>query len=327
MESVTINEKQSKFSNINVSGTLSKFGIYIAFFIIFIVLTFMNPVFLTSTNLINILKQASITSVIAIGTTFILISGGLDLSSASVAALAGVCSAMFGLPGEYPFIIPLVIALAVGASCGLVNGVVVAKGKVPPFIATLGMMTIARGLALIVTKAKPVFGLSPSYIYLGSGKIGNIPILIIVMVLVLIGSYGILNATKLGRHIYAVGGNENSAYVSGINIVKIKLLVYMIGGMLSGFAGLLLAGRIQSGTPVMGQGLELDAIAAAVIGGVSSTGGIGKVYGAVIGALMLAMVSNGLDLLNISPYIQQVIKGMIIVFAVFFDVNTKKVKA
>jgi inositol transport system permease protein len=309
-----------------LKGMVSKFGIVIAFLMIFSVMTFANPVFMTSTNLVNILKQASITSVIAIGTTFILISGGLDLSSGSVAALAGVCSAMFGLPGEYPFIIAFLIALAVGAFCGFLNGLVVAKGHVSPFITTLGMMTIARGMALIVTKAKPVFGLSKEYIFLGSGKTLGIPNLIIAMIVVLILAYLILNKSKFGRHIYAIGGNESSAYVSGINIVKTKLIVYSIGGALSGFAGLLLAGRIQSGTPVMGQGLELDAIAAAVIGGVSSTGGIGKVYGAVIGALMLAMVSNGLDLLNISPYIQQVIKGLIIVFAVFFDVNAKKVK-
>lgn len=322
-----IGNKQTAKRKVSAKGVLSKFGIYIAFMLIFMVLTFSNPVFLTMTNLINIMKQASITSVIAIGTTFILISGGLDLSSGSVAALAGVCSAMFGLPGEYPFIIALLVALGVGAICGLLNGIVVAKGHVSPFITTLGMMTIARGMALIVTKAKPVFGLSKEYIFLGSGKTFGIPNLIIAMLVVLILAYIILNKSKLGRHIYAVGGNEASAYVSGINITKIKLIVYMVGGILSGFAGLLLAGRIQSGTPVMGQGLELDAIAAAVIGGVSSTGGIGKVYGAVIGALMLAMVSNGLDLLNISPYIQQVIKGLIIVFAVFFDVNTKKVKA
>lgn len=327
MEGIIGKSKPKKKQMINMKKTLSKFGIYIAFLLIFLVLIFSNPVFLSVTNLINILKQASITSVIAIGTTFILISGGLDLSSGSVAALAGVCSAMFGLPGEYPFILALLIALSVGAFCGLLNGIVVAKGYVSPFIATLGMMTIARGMALIVTKARPVFGLSKEYILLGSGKLYGIPNLIIVMLVVLVIAYIILNKSKLGRHIYAVGGNEGSAYVSGINIVKIKLIVYMIGGTLSGFAGLLLAGRIQSGTPVMGQGLELDAIAAAVIGGVSSTGGIGKVYGAVIGALMLAMVSNGLDLLNISPYVQQVIKGLIIVFAVFFDVNTKKVKA
>lgn len=322
-----INNKKGTGSQWSPKGILSKFGIYIAFMLIFLVLTFSNPVFLSVTNLINIMKQASITSVIAIGTTFILIAGGLDLSSGSVAALAGVSSAMFGLPGEYPFIIALLVAIGVGAVCGLLNGLIVSKGHVSPFITTLGMMTIARGMALIVTGAKPVFGLSKEYILLGSGKLFGVPNLIFAMLLVLIISYITLNRTKFGRHIYAVGGNEASAYVSGINIVKIKMLVYMIGGILSGFAGLLLAGRIQSGTPVMGQGLELDAIAAAVIGGVSTTGGIGKVYGAVIGALMLAMVSNGLDLLNISPYIQQVIKGLIIVFAVFFDVNTKKVKA
>jgi len=306
-----------------LTGSLSKYGIYIAFLIIFIVLTVTHDAFLTATNLVNILKQAAITSVVAIGATFVLVSGGLDLSSGSVAAFAGVCSAFLGLPGGYPVICAVIVAICVGAACGLINGFIVAKGGVHPFITTLGMMISVRGMALIVTNAKPVFGLSEQYTFFGSGMVFGIPVLVIAMFLVLFIAYIVLDKTRFGRHIYALGGNESAAYVSGINVVGIKMAVYTIAGAFSGMAGMLLAGRIKSGTPVMAEGLELDAIAAAVIGGVSTTGGIGKVYGAVIGALLLAMVSNGLDLLNVSPYLQQLIKGAIIILAVFFDIRTK----
>ena len=305
------------------TGSFSKYGIYIAFLIIFIVLAVTHDAFLTATNLLNIMKQASITSVVAIGTTFVLISGGLDLSSGSVAAFAGVSSAFLGLPGGYPVIYAVIAALCIGAVCGLVNGFIVAKGGVHPFITTLGMMISVRGMALIVTNAKPVFGLSEQYTFLGSGMIFGVPVLVIAMFAVLVIACIVLDKTRFGRHIYALGGNESAAFVSGIHVVRIKMAVYTIAGAFSGIAGMLLAGRIKSGTPVMAEGLELDAIAAAVIGGVSTTGGIGKVYGAVIGALLLAMVSNGLDLLNVSPYLQQLIKGAIIILAVFFDIRTK----
>ncbi|MEG1606439.1 MAG: ABC transporter permease, partial [Clostridia bacterium] len=286
----------------------------------------MNSAFLTSTNLLNILKQAATVSVVAIGMTFTLISGGLDLSAGSVIALAGVCSAKFGLPDGPNIIVPICVAISVGMACGLVNGVIIAKGKVPPFIVTLGMSLSARGMALLVTNAMPVFGLSKAYTYMGSGKIGPIPVIVIVMFVVLIIATIILEKTKFGRHIYAVGGNELAAHVSGIRVDRVKIMAYVIMGAMTGLCGMLLAGRIQSGTPTMGEGYELDAIAGAVIGGVSSAGGVGKVYGAVVGSLMLAMISNGLDLLNVSAYYQQIIKGAIIVTAVLLDVKTKGTK-
>jgi len=323
---VKANCKKEKKGISGLFGKTSTYGIYIAFILIFIVLAIANPTFISGRNIINILKQGSINSVVAIGAAFVLISGGLDLSIGSVVAFAGVSSAIFGLPGEYPLIVPILIAIGAGAVCGLFNGVIVALGHVPAFIATLGTMTAVRGLALIVTDAKPVFGLSEEYIFLGSGKIFDIPVLIIVMAVVLILALIVLEKTRFGRRIYAIGGNENAAYVSGVNIVNIKVLVYVLAGALSGFAGLLFAGRIQSGTPVMAEGLELDAIAAAVIGGVSTTGGIGKAYGAVIGALLLGMVKNGLDLIGVSTYIQQVVMGSIIILSVYFDVSSKRRK-
>ena len=309
-----------------VRKILSEYGIYIVFLTIFAVLACLNSAFLTATNLINILKQAATVSVVAIGMTFALISGGLDLSAGSVIALAGVCSAKFGLP-DGPFIaVPILVAVAVGAACGLVNGLVIAKGGVPPFIVTLGMSLAARGMALLVTNAMPVFGLSKEYVYLGSGKIGSIPVIVLVMFALLIIATAVLEKTKFGRHVYAVGGNELSAHVSGIRTDRVKIMTYVIVGIMTGLCGMLLAGRIQSGTPTMGEGYELDAIAGAVIGGVSTSGGVGKVYGAVIGSLLLAVISNGLDLLNVSAYYQQIIKGVIIVSAVLIDVKTKGTK-
>lgn len=310
----------------SIRKVLSAYGIYIVFLAIFLVLSVSNKAFLSTTNLLNILKQASTVSVIAIGMTFTLISGGLDLSAGGVMALAGVCSAKLGLPGGPIVLVPLAVAIAVGAACGAVNGVIAAKGKVPPFIVTLGMSMITRGLALLVTNANPVFGLDPSYIFLGSGKIGNIPVIIFVMIFVLAIATFVLEGTKFGRHIYAIGGNEQAAYISGIKVDGVKILTYVIMGGITGLGGMLLAGRIRSGTPTMAENYELDAIASAVIGGVSTAGGIGRVYGAVIGSLLLTMISNGLDLLNVSAYYQQIIKGMIIIIAVLIDVKTKSVK-
>lgn len=307
----------------NGKNIVSKYGIYIIFLLIFVVLSLANKTFFSSSNLLNITKQASTVAIIAIGQTLCLITGGMDLSSGSVMALAGVTSAMFGLADSTNMPLAFCTALGVGMICGFINGLIIAKGKVPAFIATLGMQQMARGMALLVTNATPVFGLSSEYVYLGSGKAGKIPVLVIVMAVVVALAAFLLNKTKFGRHIYAVGGNEQSAYVSGIHVERVKLTVYTLTGALAGLGGLLLAGRIQSGTPTMGQGYELDAIAGAVIGGVSTSGGVGTVYGAIIGSLMMAMISNGLDLMNVSAYYQQIIKGGIIILAVLLDVKTK----
>ena len=310
-----------------VASMVSKYGIYIVFIIIFMGLSLANKAFFTRNNLLNIVKQGSIVSIVAIGQTMCLITGGLDLSSGSIMAFAGVTSATYGLIESTNFPVAILCALGVGTICGLLNGIIISYGDVPAFIATLGMQLIVGGMALLITNAKPVFGLSDTYTFLGNGKICGIPVLVIIMLCVTIIFTFILCKTKFGRHIYAIGGNELSAYVSGLNVKKIKLLVYSCTGLLTGLAGLLLAGRIKSGTPTMGEGYELDAIAGAVIGGVSTTGGIGTVYGAVLGSLLMAMISNGLDLLNISAYYQQIVKGLIIVFTVLIDVKTKRVKS
>ncbi|BFL48619.1 ABC transporter permease [Lactonifactor longoviformis] len=310
----------------NIKTIISRYGIYIIFLVIFLVLSIANQAFFTPSNLLNILKQASTVAVIAIGQTLCLITGGMDLSSGSIMALAGVTSAMFGLADKTNMPAAFLTAILVGMLCGFINGLIVSKGRVPAFIATLGMQQAARGMALLVTNATPVFGLSAAYIFMGSGKVLGIPMLVIIMVAVVIVTAFILNKTKFGRHVYAVGGNEQSAHVSGIRVQRVKLIVYTAAGALAGLGGIMLAGRIQSGTPTMGEGYELDAIAGAVIGGVSTSGGVGTIYGAVIGSLLMAMISNGLDLMNVSAYYQQIIKGIIIVLAVLLDVQTKSSK-
>ena len=310
----------------NIKTIISRYGIYIIFLVIFLVLSIANQAFFTPSNLLNILKQASTVAVIAIGQTLCLITGGMDLSSGSIMALAGVTSAMFGLADKTNMPAAFLTAILVGMLCGFINGLIVSKGRVPAFIATLGMQQAARGMALLVTNATPVFGLSAAYIFMGSGKVLGIPMLVIIMVAVVIVTAFILNKTKFGRHVYAVGGNEQSAHVSGIRVQRVKLIVYTAAGALAGLGGIMLAGRIQSGTPTMGEGYELDAIAGAVIGGVSTSGGVGTIYGAVIGSLLMAMISNGLDLMNVSAYYQQIIKGIIFVLAVLLDVQTKSSK-
>ena len=305
------------------STRMSRYGIYIAFVLMFIILSIINKSFLTVDNLVDILKQSSIISIIAVGEVFCLITGGFDLSSGSVMALAGVLAAMLGKPGGPPVFIAFLAALAVGAVCGILNGIAVAKGAIPAFIVTLGMQQAARGMALLVTNATPVFGLSQQFSFLGGGTIGPVPMLVIILIVVFAIFYFILEKTKFGRHVYAIGGNIQSAKVCGINVDRTQILVYTISGILSGLGGLLLAGRLSSGTPTMASGYELNAIAGAVIGGVSTTGGVGRIYGAIIGAVMLTMISNGLDLMNVPSYYQQIIEGAIIVGAVLFDVKSK----
>jgi inositol transport system permease protein len=269
----------------------------------------------------------------------VIITTGIDLSSGSVLALAAVFAASLAQQPDWhdakypglvlPVIVPIVVALAVGILCGAINGGLVAKFKIPPFIATLGMMTVARGFALIYSN-RPVSGLTDSYNFIGQGEIFKViqipgqpplglPIPVIILAVVAIGAHIMLNNTRFGRHIYAIGGNEQAALISGLNIGWIKIGVYTIAGLLSGLAGLVLSARIGSGQPGLAVGIELDAIASAVIGGTSLSGGIGTIWGTIIGALIIGVLNNGLDLLNVSAYWQTIVKGSIIVAAVIID--------
>jgi len=307
-------------------NSLRELGIFIAFTAVLIGLMILSPnAFARPANLINILKQASINGILAFGMTFVIISGGIDLSVGSIVALSGVIAASFAHPGDYPLIVPIILAITAGLVVGIVNGIGVAYGNIPPFIVTLGSMTIVRGLALIASGGQPIFNVTKAFELLAGGFLLNfIPHLVITFLSVTAISAFILTKTVFGRRVYAVGGNETTAEVSGINVNRIKISVYSISGFLAGVAGLLLASRIISGNPTSGQAYELDAIAAVIIGGVSMSGGSGKWYGTVIGALFIAVIGNGLDILNVSSHFQLVIKGSIIVIAVLLDMKGKK---
>lgn len=302
-----------------VAYILSRYGILLSLVVICIVLSFATPNFFSAQNLLIVLRQVSINGILAIGVTLVIIAGGIDLSLGSVIALTGVVAASFAHPGTYPLIVPLALALLTGMAIGAINGWTITLGRVAPFIVTLGMMTIARGLALVFSNGRPVTNLSPSFNYIGGGDFLHIPVPILLFILVILISIIILNNTRMGRYIYAVGGNETAAKASGIRVNRVKLFAYIMCSMLAALAGIVLASRITTGQPNAGIAYELDAIAAVVIGGTSLLGGKGSITGTVIGVLIIGVINNGLDLLNVSSYYQQIIKGIIIIGAALLD--------
>jgi len=313
-----------------LTRNMREFGIIIAFIIILVALMIISPsAFASPRNLVGIVRQAAINGILACGMMFVIISNGIDLSVGSTVALAGVMAAHFAHPDSYPLIVPVVLAVVIGTAVGMINGLGVAYGNIPPFIITLATMTAVRGTALIASGGSPVYGLSDSFKNISSGTIGNtiIPVLAVYFICVLCLSGFILTKTVFGRRIYAIGGNESAAAVSGINVKRMRLIIYSISGAFAGFAGLLLASRTYQGSPTAGQSYELDAIAAVIIGGISMSGGSGKWYGTLIGALLLAVLANGLDILNVSSNYQMIIKGCIITLAVLVDINSKKKQA
>jgi inositol transport system permease protein len=297
---------------------LSRFGLLLALLLISGTIAILNPRFLSGDNLIVVVRQISLNGILAVGVTYVLLTGGVDLSLGSVVALTGVVAAGFAHPGDWPVVVPITIGVLTGVACGAVNGVIITQGRVAPFIATLGMMTVARGLALVFSGGRPVSNLSPGFIGLRDDLLGfPIPVLVLIVLAGL--SWIFLLNTRLGRHIYAVGGNEEAARAAGLDVKGIKTLAYTLCGGFAGVAGIVLAARITTGQPNAGVAYELDAIAAAVIGGTSLSGGIGGVAGTLLGALLMGVINNGLDLLNVSSYYQQIIKGAIIVGAVWLD--------
>lgn len=300
------------------SDHLRRYGLLIALVAVSATLALLKPQFLTAANLINVARQISLNGILAVGVTYVLLTGGVDLSLGSVVALAGVVAASFAHPAQWPVIVPVLAGILAGIACGFTNGFVVTKGRVAPFIVTLGMMTIARGLALILSGGKPVSNLSEPFLLLGA-DIQGLPVPVLILLSLAALSWVFLNNTRLGRYIYAVGGNENAAMAAGLSVGQIKIFAYSVCGGLAGLAGTVLAARITTGQPNAGVAYELDAIAAAVIGGTSLSGGIGGVAGTLAGALLMGVINNGLDLLNVSSYYQQITKGLIIVGAVWLD--------
>jgi ribose/xylose/arabinose/galactoside ABC-type transport system permease subunit len=302
---------------------ISRYGTLFAFIALIIVITILTPQFLRVANIINILRQTSVNGIIAVGMTFVIITGGIDLSVGSLLALASVVACSFAHPGDFPLLLPLGIGVLVGLLGGLINGFIISRKTIAPFIVTLGMMTIARGFALVYTDGRPVINLSNNFNNIGGGYIIGIPIPIIIFgVIALLGGC-ILKYTRLGRYTYAIGGNEEAARISGINTKSIIMVVYALTGLLAGLAGIVLSSRVMSGSPAIGFGYELDAIAAVVIGGTSLSGGVGSIRGTVLGVLIIGVMNNGLDLLNVSSYWQQIAKGTIIIIAVLLDLKKK----
>lgn len=300
-------------------GAWRRFGLVLALAVVCVVLAAAKPQAVSIGYVLTLLRQIAINAILAVGVTYVLLTGGVDLSLGSVVALAGVVAATFAHPGDYPLIVALFMGVLTGALCGTVNGLVVTKGRVAPFIATLGMMTAARGLAYIFSGGRPVSRLSPQFIAIGSGSFLAIPLPVWLLGVVAIASAIFLRQTRAGRHIYATGGNEDAAYASGINVHGAKMLAYVVCGALAGLAGIIQAARSTTGQPNAGLMYELDAIASVVIGGTSLAGGVGGVSGTILGALLMGVITSGLDMLNVPSYYQQVVKGVIIVGAVLLD--------
>lgn len=300
-------------------------GMLLILIALIVIMSLINSRFFTVVNLTNIIRQISFIAIIALGSATIIIISGIDLSPGSVMAFAAVVAASMAHPNQYPVIVPILAGVVIGALCGLINGFIISKASIPPFIVTLGMYTAARGAALLYTDGKPIGNFSKEFVWLGGGNLLGIPVPIVLLIIMSIFTYVVLNHTKLGRHIYALGGNEQAAIISGIDVTKIKILVFSYGGLLAALAGLSLSARIESGQPGLGVGYELDAIAAAVIGGTSlSNGGIGTVQGTIIGALIIGVINNGMDLNGVNSYWQQIVKGAIIVTAVLLDKQKNK---
>jgi ribose transport system permease protein len=283
----------------------------------------LSPHFLTVSNLLNVLEQTSINAIVAVGMTFVIVSGGIDLSVGSVLALAGVVLAS-ALSAGVPLPAAILLALVVGTACGVINGLLVSFGRLPPFIVTLGMMSVARGAALMWAEGRPISGFSDAFRAIATDRVLIVPAPVLITAVVYLGAHFVLARTVFGRATYAIGGNEEAARLSGVAVGFHKTLIYGVSGLMSGAAAVLLTARLNSAQPTAGTMYELDAIAATVIGGTSLLGGEGTLAGALIGALIMGVLRNGLNLLNVSSFFQQVVIGLVIIGAVLVDTMLKR---
>ena len=282
-----------------------------------------TPHFLTVSNLLNVLEQTALNAVVAVGMTFVIISGGIDLSVGSVLALAGICLAL-ALEAGVPAPAAIGLALVVGTGCGLINGVLITRGRLPPFIATLGMMSVARGVALMLAEGRPISGFSEGFRAIATERLLAIPGPVLITIVIYAVAHFVLTRTVFGRTTYAIGGNEEAARLSGVQVLFHKTAVYGVAGLTSAAAAVVLTARLNSAQPTAGTMYELDAIAATVIGGSSLLGGEGTVTGTLIGALIMGVLRNGLNLLNVSSFLQQVVIGVVIIGAVLVDMSLKR---
>jgi ribose transport system permease protein len=302
-----------------------RFGTLIGLLVLCAVLWALTPHFLTVSNLLNIAQQTSINAIVAAGMTFVILSGGIDLSVGSIVALCGVAFGTVWLNSSQPPLVTLIaVASAVGVLCGLINGLLISIGRLPPFIATLGMMSIARGAALLMTEGRPISGFEENVRSIATGTVGFIPAPVAVMIGTYVIAHVVLTRTTFGRYVYAIGGNEEATRLSGVSITFHKTAVYCVSGLASAIAAIVLTARLNSAQPIAGMMYELDAIAAVVIGGTSLTGGSGSLIGTLIGALIMGVLRNGLNLLGVSSFLQQIVIGGVIVGAVLVDTLLKR---
>ncbi len=325
--------QQKILSRPSVGAFMSKYGIVVIFVGLCIILSIMSPVFLSMRNITNVIRQVSIIGIVSMGVTFAIITTGIDLSSGSMIALISVVVATLSQNAMNPdqpvsIVMPIAIAVAIslllGIILGAVNGTLTAFGKIPPFIATLGMMTVARGAAALYTRGRPVGDLKETFTFIGTGSIFGIPLPIWIYLAMGILAHILLSKTKFGRHVFAIGGNEQAARICGINVEKTLVKVYAFAGFLTAVSAILLTARTSAGNPTYGLSYELDAIASTVIGGTSLSGGVGSIPFCVIGALIIGVLNNGMDLMGVNAYWQQIAKGVIIVAAVLIDARKQK---
>ncbi|MBU3143577.1 ribose ABC transporter permease [Clostridium sp. CF012] len=306
----------------NLKSVVLKYKSLIGLLILCIVISFITPRFLSIGNIKNVLTQVSVNAVIAVGMSFVILTGGIDLSVGSILAVsAAVAASIIKSTGN--IYLAIIAALAIGCVIGLINGVLISKGRIQAFIVTLATMTIFRGVTYVYTNGTPISGLGQNFSGIGNKMILGLPIPVVIMVIVFGLAFYVLSQTRYGRYLYALGGNEDSARLSGINTDKIKTLVYVICGATAALSGIIVTSRIGSASPNAGVGFELDAIAAVVVGGTSLSGGEGSVVGTIIGALIIGVLNNGLNLVNVSPFYQAIVKGLVILLAVMIKRNDK----
>ncbi|MEV5039844.1 ribose ABC transporter permease [Peribacillus frigoritolerans] len=302
------------------SGIWQKFGPLLALVLLFIVITVLNPSFMEPNNIMNLLRQTSINALIAFGMTFIILTGGIDLSVGSILALSSALMAGMMVSGLDP-ILAILVGILLGAIMGVINGILVSKGKMAPFIVTLATMTIFRGLTLVYTDGKPITGIGDSVMFqmLGRGYFLGVPVPAVVMIIAFMILWFLLHKTSFGRKTYAIGGNERASRISGIKVDRVKVAIYGLAGTMAAIAGAILTSRLNSAQPTAGQSYEMDAIAAVVLGGTSLSGGKGRLFGTLVGVLIIGTLNNGMNLLGVSSFYQQVVKGAVILIAVLLD--------
>lgn len=326
MPSTTSVQKQvEKKAEFNWLSLIEKYRVLLIFIVLCVIAGFLSDVFFTMSNVMNVLRQVSIIAIIASGMTLVILLAGIDLSVGAVMAFSGAILAG-ALTAGWPLPLAILAALGVGLLFGVCNGFFVARFGIPSFIVTLAIMVIARGMTLVYTKGYPLVVSNEAYRFIGSGRIFGIPVPIILMFVIFGIMYWVLKYTSFGRYIYAIGGNEETAILAGINVRAIKIAVFGIAGLLSALSAIIYTSRLMSAQPTAGNGIELDAIAAVIIGGTSLAGGKGAVTGTLIGALIMGVLDNILNLMNVSPFYQSIAKGLVILVAVLVDSKFSKIK-